>query len=233
MRVTFYGNATVSLQHDGVCLLVDPWFAGEPWFRPNPYTPSFPEGLRPDLLLVTHGHGDHLGDAVGLSQRSGVPILAPRELSMYCTRQGATASGGQPGGTTPFEWGSVKMVQAIHASATGPNYENVGLAVGYVIRVGGKVIYHAGDTALFGDMKLIGESASIDLAFLPIGGYFTMDVEDALRAVRLLHPRVVVPIHYGTFPPMTGDPHHFRRLVESETDARCVVLQPGESLSLE
>ena len=233
MLVRFFGNATVSLEHDGTCVLIDPWFAGESWFRPNPFTPQFPNDLRPDILLVTHGHGDHLGDAVELSKRLGIPIVAPRELAMYCARLGAEASGGQPGGTVKFEWGSVKLVQAIHASSTGPNYENVGLATGMLIRLGGKVIYHAGDTALFGDMKLIGESGRIDLAFLPIGGYFTMDHEDACTAVKLLCPRSVVPIHYAAFPQMTGDPNRFRELVESETSARCIVMQPGETLELD
>lgn len=232
MQIRFYGNATVSLHHQGVCLLIDPWFAGEPWFRPNPFTPQYPEELRPDLILLTHGHGDHLGEGIELSVRLNVPILAPRELALYCMGRGAQASGGQPGGSYRYEWGSVKMTPAIHASSVGPRYEYAGLAIGFVVRLGGKVVYHAGDTALFGDMRLIGDAGPIDVAFLPVGDYFTMGPEDGCTAVKLLKPRTAVPIHHSAFPQMTGDPYRFKELVENETETRCMVVQPGDTLEV-
>jgi len=223
-RIRFYGHACFRLEHDGTQVLIDPFLTG------NPFVPGMPADMKPTTILVTHGHYDHLGDAVELAKQHGATILATPELAGYCARQGAAAEGAHMGGTARFSWGSAKLVPAFHSSSAGPNLDiYVGNPVGFVVRFFGVTFYHPGDTCLFGDMRLIGESSAIDVVYLPIGGLYTMDMDDALKAVQFLQPRVVIPGHYNTFPAIAVDAAGFKARVEATTSARCVILQPGEA----
>lgn len=224
IKIKFYGHACFSLEKDGQVVLIDPWL------RENPVVSAFPEGLRPALILATHGHHDHLGDAVEISKRVGCPILAVPELVSFCAKQGATTTVGHYGGTLSFDFGTVKIVPAWHTSSVMVGDERVyaGSPCGFVIRFHGRTFYHAGDTALFGDMKLIGDATPLDYAFLPIGDLATMGIEDAVVAVELLRPRLVIPMHYNTWERIAQDPQGFKGRVEARTPTRCLILHPGE-----
>lgn len=223
-RIRFYGHACFRLEQGDVQVLIDPFFTG------NPHIKEIPADLRPTNILVTHGHGDHLGDAIELAKANGATILATPELAGYCGRQGAAVDGAHMGGTVRFPWGSVKLVPAFHSSSVGPNLDiYAGNPVGMVVRFHGLTFYHAGDTCLFGDMRLIGEGNDLDVAYLPIGGHYTMDTEDALKAIELLRPRAIIPGHYNTWPVLEVDISAFKARVEAATRAKCVVLKPGEA----
>jgi len=233
------GHAAWEIRDGDTTLLLDPFITG------NHESPVSADDLAPTAILVTHGHGDHLGDALPVARRSGAVIIAPFELAHYCQRQGAQVHPMHIGGAFTFAWGRVKLTQALHGSAvTGEEIIYTGNPCGFVItlsrpspaeagasaRAGGRTVYFAGDTGLFGDMKLIGERDKLHLALLPIGGNFTMDIDDAVEAVKLLNCDQVAPMHYGTFPVIAADPQEFKQKVESQTQAQCVVLEPGGSL---
>jgi len=185
-----------------------------------------PDAIEVDGILVSHGHSDHIGDAVEISRRTGAVIVAPYELAVYCRERGAKAHPMYIGGSNQFPFGWVKLVQATHGSSLEGRY--LGVACGFVVRIGGRTVYYPGDTGLFGDMKLIGELYPLDLAFIPIGSTFTMDMDEAAKAVEFLRPRVAVPMHYNTFPVIQADPEEFaRRLSSSPTQV--VVMGFGES----
>jgi L-ascorbate metabolism protein UlaG (beta-lactamase superfamily) len=184
--------------------------------------------------VLTQGHSDHIGDALPIAKRTGATIISTFELASWLGNQGAKASPQNHGGWCKYPFGAVKFTQAIH-SASVPDENGVpiylGEPAGVIIQVDGKTVFHAGDTALFSDLKLIGDDVAIDLAFLPIGEHFVMGPKDAAKAVEFLHPKAVVPIHYGTFPPLFGDPKEFARLAEGK-GAKVVILQPGESVEV-
>jgi len=229
MRLTFLGHAAFFLETEDVSIAVDPFLTG------NPAAPAN-RNIKADYILVSHGHGDHLGDAVALAKQSGGTILSVYELANYCARQGAKVHTMHIGGSRDFGTFKVKLTQALHGSSTGGDRgpaEYLGNPCGFLINVGGKTIYHAGDTGLFGDMALIGRLNSIDVALLPIGDNFTMGPEDALEAVKMLNPRQVIPMHYNTWPLVAQDPDAFKKAVETQTAAGVTILQPGQSLTLE
>jgi len=193
--------------------------------------------LKVDAVIVTHGHGDHLGDAIDIANRNNCPIIGVYELVTYCQSKGAKQ--GHPlhiGGSYNFPFGRVKLVPAWHGSGLLEKEGTIvytGNPAGVLLFIGDKTVYHAGDTGLFGDMKLIGDLHPIDLAFLPIGGNFTMDINDAVEATKLLRPKIVVPMHYGTFPVIEADPNEFAQKVrEVCPTAEVKILQPGESVTL-
>lgn len=227
MKITYLGHAAFFLEGESKILI-------DPFLRDNPLATVRPENLHPDLILVSHGHGDHLGDAVEIAKRTGATIVSVFELASYCSRQGAKAHAMHIGGSHQFGPVKVKLTPAWHGSGLvmdGPA-EYLGNPCGFVINLEGKNIYHAGDTGLFGDMALIGRLHPIDLALIPIGDNFTMGPEDALEAVKLIKPSVVIPMHYNTWPLIEQDPQDFKRKVEAQTTARVVVLAPGESYEL-
>jgi L-ascorbate metabolism protein UlaG (beta-lactamase superfamily) len=224
VELDYYGHACFSVKGGGATLLVDPFLTG------NPLATVSADEVEADYILVSHAHGDHLGDAVDIAQRTGATIVANHEIATYAGNKGLTAHGLHIGGGWDFPFGRVKLTIAHHGSSF-PDGSYGGNPCGFLLTIEGKNIYHACDTGLFYDMKLIGEEG-IELAILPIGDNYTMGPKDALRAVKLIEPKVVIPIHYDTFPVVEQDAAAFAKSVEAETQARCVVLKPGESYSL-
>jgi L-ascorbate metabolism protein UlaG (beta-lactamase superfamily) len=210
------------LSHGEHKLIIDPYLTG------NPAAAAKAAEIEVTHVLVTHGHGDHVGDAVAIAKRTGATIIANFELAMLCERQGAKTHGMHIGGSHAFPFGRVKLTIAHHGGGYGPE-ANVytGPPVGFLITMDGKTVYHSGDTGLFYDMKLIGEMNKIDLAFLPIGDNYTMGIDDAAKAAELLRPATVVPFHYDTFPLIAARADEFSRKV---TGAKVVILKPGGSI---
>jgi len=224
VEITYYGHACFSVKGGGATLLIDPFLTG------NPLAAVSAEEVEADYILVSHAHGDHLGDAVAIAQRTGATIVSNHEIATYTGNQGLTAHGLHIGGGWDFPFGRVKLTIAHHGSSF-PDGSYGGNPCGFLLTIEGKNIYHACDTGLFYDMKLIGEEG-IELAILPIGDNYTMGPKDALRAVKFIEPKVVVPTHYNTFPVVEQDATAFAQAVEADTKARCVVLKPGEGYSL-
>jgi len=221
-RIRWLGHAAFEIELEGKIVLVDPWLDG------NPTAPIRAGDVKKaDVVCVTHDHGDHLGDAISICQRVGATFVGIPELSSYVREEGVReAIGINIGGTVEVRGIKITIVQAFHSCQRG-------YPTGFVIKGEGKAIYHAGDTGLFGDMRLIGEIHRLDAALLPIGGYYTMDPEDAARAVELLKPKVVIPMHYRTFPVLVQSADEFVRLVGERTpEVRVVVLKPGETYTL-
>ncbi|MFC1886686.1 metal-dependent hydrolase, partial [Thermodesulfobacteriota bacterium] len=228
MKLTFYGHACIGLDNGSNSIVVDPWFTG------NPVSGTIPDDLNPSLILATHGHNDHLGDSAEIAKKSNATFVSTPEVCHFCAKEGVTVSPTHYGGTAKFDFASVTLTPAWHSSSVvvGEDRLYAGNPCGFVIRFGGKTVYHAGDTCLFGDMSLIAERFSLDCAVLPIGDKFTMGPEDALRAVKLLKAKTIVPIHYNTWDPIKQDANAFKEAVESETSATCIVMAPGESAEI-
>lgn len=222
---TWFGHATLGLETGGQRLLIDPFFNG------NPATTTQADEVAADYLLVTHGHGDHLGDTVSIAQRTGATVIANAEISGWLSRQGVEKTHAQHiGGGFHYPFGYLKLTLALHGSAL-PDGSNGGNPVGFLLTTAdGKKIYLAGDTGLFGDMRLIGEEG-LDLAVLPIGDNYTMGPVDALRAVKLLAPKYVIPIHFSTWDVIQQNPADWAAQVRAETGAQVQVLKPGESFA--
>ncbi len=209
-------------------MLVDPFITG------NPVATVAADAFTPNTILLTHAHNDHVGDTVSIAKRSGSHVIALFEIANWLASQGVEkTTGGNMGGTITFDGGTVKFTPAWHTSSY--QDENGIHAItppaGLVVRFGGKTIYFAGDTCLFSDMKLIGEEG-LDIAIIPIGDAFTMGPTDAQRAVAFLSPKVVIPCHFNTFPPITQDAGLFKREVEERTGVRCEPMKPGETIDL-
>jgi L-ascorbate metabolism protein UlaG (beta-lactamase superfamily) len=223
-KIAFIGHSAFSVEADGKQILVDPFISG------NPVCGHKPEDFNPSTILITHAHNDHVGDTVPIAKRSGATVITLVELADYLEQQGVSAIGANHGGTVEFDGGSVKFVPAWHSSTfTLPDgVVAPGVPAGLVVRFDGQTIYFAGDTALFSDMKLIGEEG-IDIAILPIGDHFTMGPADAVKAVKFIEPKTVIPCHCNTFDLLKQDCDAFKQRVESETSAKVVVLDPGQS----
>ncbi len=226
-NITWYGHATLGLETGGSHLLVNPYFTG------NPAASTRADAVTADFILVSHGHGDHVGDTVAIAKRSGATVISNYEIAGWLAKQGVKKTHGQHlGGGFTYPFGYLKLTLALHGSAL-PDGSNGGNPAGFLLTtLDGKKIYLAQDTGLFGDMRLIGEEG-IALAVLPIGDNFTMGPADALRAVKLLQPQHVIPIHYNTFDLIAQDAQAWRSQVESQTTAKVHVLKPGESYFLE
>lgn len=226
MKITYFGHSAFNVQTSNLNLLVDPFLSG------NPHSAGSPAALPADYILLTHGHGDHLGDAEEIARRTGAVILSNQEIAAWLARKGLKAQGQPPGGRFNYPFGTLLLTFALHSS-TLPDGSYGGNPAGLRIDTrDGLRLYLAGDTGLFGDMRLIGEEG-IDLALLPIGGHFTMDPEEALRAVKMIHPRHVIPIHYSTWEGINQDAPAWASRVQAETDTRAHVLNPGEEFELE
>jgi L-ascorbate metabolism protein UlaG (beta-lactamase superfamily) len=226
MKITMLGHSALLLEgKDRV--LVDPFLTG------NPMASTSADEVDCDIICVTHGHSDHLGDAVDIARRTGAVIASIVELSDWLEKTGVKSVGFNMGGTAVIKNTKVTMVPAFHSSSIGaPGLEfSAAMAVGMVID-SGKVVYHAGDTCVFGDMKLIRELYKPDVALLPIGGFFTMDPKQAAMATALISPKIAIPMHYGTWPLIEQDPKEFERLAKKSSKAKIVILKPGESLEV-
>jgi L-ascorbate metabolism protein UlaG (beta-lactamase superfamily) len=219
-KLTFLGHATLLLETAGQNILVDPFISGNPAYPKDFRLPHI------DVILLTHYHSDHLGDTVAVAKENGALVVSTNEVAMDLGNQGCTTRPMHIGGGASFPFGTVKLVPAIHGAGI-PG----GLACGFVVASEGRRVYFAGDTALFGDMRLIGERyGPLDVALLPIGSNFTMDVEDAAYAARLLQPKTLVPIHYNTWPLIAADPSALATALAG-TGIRLEVLEPGRSLT--
>ncbi|AWT36846.1 UPF0173 metal-dependent hydrolase [Deinococcus arenae] len=226
MNIHFIGHSTFLLESGEHRLLIDPFIEGNPQAT---VTLAEAREWKLSAVLISHAHGDHWGNALDFA-RAGVPLIATAEIAGYAQKNGATQPVGMNiGGTYRADWGSVTLTPAWHSSSF-PDGTYGGMPTGLVIELGGKRVYFAGDTNLFGDMSLIGEQG-LDAALLPIGDHYTMGPEEAARTLDLLKPKVAIPMHYGTFPPLTGDPAVFRREGEARgVDVR--ILKPGEHTTL-
>ncbi|MBL8799953.1 MAG: metal-dependent hydrolase [Planctomycetia bacterium] len=221
-RVCWLGHACLLVESDGKSILMDPYFTG------NPVCPMKADDAKADFILVSHGHGDHVGDTIPIAKRTGATVVANYEISEWFKAQGLTkVHGQQHGGGFQHAFGRLKLTLAFHGSQL-PDGSYGGNPCGlHLFLNDGTKIYNAADTGLFGDMKLIGEEG-IDLAILPIGDNYTMGPADAVRAVKLLQPKKVLPIHYNTWPPIAQDAEAWAKQVRKETPAEPVVLKPGE-----
>lgn len=222
IRVRWLGHACTLFEADGQRVLVDPFLTG------NPAAAIRPDEAQADFILVSHGHGDHVGDTVDIARRTGATVVANYEISEWLKKQGLSkVHGQQHGGGYAYPFGRVKLTLAFHGSAL-PDGSYGGNPCGFLFYFkDGKKVYHAADTGLFGDMRLIGEEG-IDLAILPIGDNYTMGPDDALRAVKLIEPKKVLPIHYNTWGVIAQDAQAWAGRVRKETKAEPVVLKPGE-----
>ncbi len=222
-QFTYYGHGTFGLKVNDQMIVIDPYFSG------NPSTQTKPEEVEPDYLLITHGHGDHVGDAVEIAKRTGAKVVANAEIAGWMRDKGAEVFPQHIGGGKQYPFGYLKLTLAVHGSSL-PDGSYGGMPAGFLLTTPDQEkIYIAGDTGLFAGMSLIGEEG-IDLAVLPIGDNYTMGPDDALRAVKLLQPKNVVPAHYNTWPLIAQNPEVWKKRVEKETDARVHVMAPDTSL---
>jgi L-ascorbate metabolism protein UlaG (beta-lactamase superfamily) len=220
-RMCWLGHACLLLESDGQRLLIDPFLTG------NPAAAAKAADMKPDFILVSHGHDDHMGDTIEIAKRTGATVIANYEMTEWLKKQGIkNVHGQQHGGGFGYPFGRVKLTLAFHGSAL-PDGSYGGNPCGFLISFkDGKKVYDAADTGLFGDMSLIGDEV-IDLAALPIGDNYTMGPDDALRAVKLLRPRKTVPIHYNTWEIIAQDADAWAKHVRETSETEAVVLKPG------
>lgn len=224
MEIRYLGHATFELSEGSSRILIDPFLAPN-----NPKATVTADDVDPTHILLTHGHVDHIADAVAVAKRTGAHCVAIVELATWLGGQGVeNVSDPNIGGTVRFDWGWVKLVQAFHTSTT-PDGKAKHSPAGLVVNVGGTTVYHLGDTGLFSDLKLIAERTPVDVAIVPIGGHYTMDREDAVVAAKFIGAGTVIPCHYNTFPPIETDAGAFKADVESQTSSKVVVLEPNET----
>jgi len=214
MKITWLGHSAIKIEGSKI-VFIDPFLTG------NPTAPIKPEEIdKADVVVVTHYHSDHLGDAFSICKKTGATLVSIHEVAVEAEREGIKAEGMNIGGTIEVNGVKIHMVIAWHSAEKGN-------ATGVVVEMDGKKIYHAGDTGLTYDMKLIGEFFEPDLSLLPIGDRYTMGIPSAVKAVELIKSKVVIPIHYNTFPIIQTDPEEFKARVGNKADV--VILEPGES----
>ncbi len=223
MEIRYLGHSAFELSDGGTRIAVDPFLTG------NPKAACGPDDIDPQVILLTHGHADHIGDTVAIAKRTGATVVAIPELANEISGDGVeSVIDPNLGGTVTFDWGWVKLVPAWHTavSPSGTPHTPAGL----LIMLGGTLVYHLGDTCLFSDLKLIAHRGNhVNVALVPIGGHYTMDRFDAVTACEWIGADEVIPIHYDTFPPIETDAQAFKSDVEEATESKVVVLAPGET----
>lgn len=222
MNLKYYGHSCWSVEHQGTVLFFDPFFNG------NTLNPGVkPEEIRADYILVSHAHGDHLGDTVLIAKNSDALVITTAEVAHLVSENDCKAHAMHIGGKYNFDFGYVRITPAFHGSGV-PG----GHACGFIVNFFGKIIYFAGDTSLFGDMQLLGELEAIDYALLPIGSNYTMGPEDAAVAAKLLRAKHVIPMHYNTWPVIAQDPYLYKKDVMDKGYADVIVVDPGQELTI-
>jgi L-ascorbate metabolism protein UlaG (beta-lactamase superfamily) len=221
MDIRFLGHAAFALEHGGKTVLIDPFLTG------NPKAAASADDVAADTILLTHGHADHFGDTVAIAKRTGATVVAITEIAGEIGEEGVETIDTNLGGTAEFDWGSVRLVPALHTSTTPSG--TVSVPAGLVVELGDKRIYHLGDTALFSDLALPKRRGHIDVALMCIGGHYTMDRFDAVVAAEFVGADQIIPCHYDTFPPVETDAQAFRSDVQNAGFSEVVVLQPGET----
>ncbi|EMG29024.1 metal-dependent hydrolase [Listeria fleischmannii 1991] len=227
MKISFHGQSCIKIVTDTYTILVDPFISG------NPACDLVVSEQKPDFIAVTHGHDDHVGDTVQIAKNSGAAIICNAELATFFGLQGLeNIQAMHIGGKRQFDFGTVKLTQAFHGSSTVQNGQiiNLGLPNGFIFTIEGHSIYHAGDTGIFSDMKLIGELTPLDIAFLPIGDNFTMGPSDAKLAADFLKAKLVIPMHYNTFPLIEQDAHAFINTLSTNIDGK--VMEIGDEIEV-
>ncbi len=225
MKLRYFSHSAFQVtSNSGIKILIDPFLDG------NPTSPVKSDDVMADYIILTHGHGDHIGDAFKIAKRYNSTFICVNELANYCINHGFKAHNMHIGGSYNFEFGKVKLTIAHHGSMTSDNYY-AGEPSGVILSIDGKNIYHTGDTGLFFDMKLIGELTPIDYMLVPIGDNFTMGITDAVKAVELTDPKVAIPMHYNTFPVINANPFEFKSKVE-QMGKKCIVMEYGQEIEL-
>lgn len=225
LKVTYYSHSCFLLDDGKYKVIIDPFFTG------NPNAPVKWESIKTDYVILTHAHGDHLGDGLRIAEHNGSTIIAVNELANHVISKGAKAHSMHIGGAYNFPFGRVKFTIAHHGSSTHDGLY-MGEPAGVVVTIGDKAIYHTGDTGLFLDMKLIGEMNDVEVMMAPIGDNFTMGIDDAVQAVKFVDPNLTIPMHYNTFPVIEADPFEFKSKVE-KIGKKAVVMEYGETISLD
>jgi len=225
MKIKYHGHAFVQIETGKYSIIIDPFITG------NPLAKIKPADVRCHYIILTHGHGDHFGDTVELGRRNNATVLATFELANYAESKGVRfVHPMNLGGSYQFPFGRVKLTIAHHSSST-PDGQYAGEPAGVLLYLDGITIYHAGDTALFYDMKLIGETNNIDYAFLPIGDNFTMGIDDAVKAAEFVNTKNVIPVHFNTFDVIKADANEFKKKLES-IGRKCLIMNPGDELKI-
>lgn len=222
LKLTYLSHSTFILDDGNYKLIIDPFITG------NPTCPIKVDDVKVNFVVLTHAHGDHLGDAFTIAKNTDALVIAVNELANYAAENGCKAHNMHIGGAYNFPFGRLKFTIAHHGSSS-PDGRYMGEPAGVVIKMGGKTVYHTGDTGLFLDMKLIGELDKIDLFLVPIGDNFTMGIDDAVKAVEFVNPVLTIPMHYNTFPVIPADPFEFKKKVEA-LGKNCRVMEFGETL---
>ncbi len=222
LKVTYLSHSGFLFDDGTYKLLIDPYLTG------NPTAKHSSQEINADFIALTHAHGDHLGDAMKIAKDNSATIIAVNELGNYLIEFGLKVHKMHIGGGYNFPFGRLKFTIAHHGSSTNDG-KYMGEAAGVVVKMGGHTFYHCGDTGLFMDMKLIGQIDNISLMFLPIGDNFTMGIDDAVKAVEFVKPKIAIPMHFNTFPIITADPAEFKTKVES-IRKKCIIMEIGETI---
>lgn len=216
MKIYYGGHSSFLLESNNNRILVDPMMI----------SPKMAE-KKPTLIAVSHGHGDHIGDSEKIAKKNDIPIMAVFELANYFAKRGCKTVDGHIGGKIKFDFGFIKYVTAFHGNST-PDGTATGNPCGFVFNIDGITVYHTGDTGLFGDMELIAKQTPVDVLLCPIGDKYTMGPEDAIVATKLVNPKIVIPMHYNTFPLIAQDPEDFKKKVEKDSKTKVVIMKAND-----